>query len=189
MKAVLFLFILGILLTPVAFCQEPVFVDSLGNPVAEPARMKPGLHYSVGSSFSYIPRYGSVTGLNASAFFAYPLTPGFTLEGGLVAGRYYPTLKNFNSESGTAPSFNTLSMYGSARYQVNRRLSVYGTGMKQLAGAIPLYNLPSGSFSFGSTLDFGNFSFGAEIRMTDRNYYYNSTPIGGNRFFFPSNPW
>jgi hypothetical protein len=171
------------------FSQEIYSSDSLylNNPVLIIKR--PQLHYSVGSSFTFIPRYGSITGFNASTYLSYPLTPKLSVEGGFIAGHFYPSLKNSLGESGFNNSFCTFSVYGSASYQLNKRLTVYGTGIKQLAGLMPLYNMPTSSFSIGSTLNFGTFSIGAEIQMSDWNNYYSPSPFGENNSLFPSNPW
>ena len=172
-----------------AFAQQEEFKDSLNLPGSIQVRSKPQLHYSIGSSFTYIPRYGSVTGLTLSPYYSYPVSSKFSIEAGLMAGRFYPIMKNAFPESGINNPFNSVSVFGSARYQLNQRLSVYGTGTRQIIGSHPLYNFPTSSFSVGSTLDFGNFSIGAEIRMSDQNYYNSAYPFGGNRGYFPSYPW
>jgi hypothetical protein len=180
--------ILSFLITSQAYSQEITSVDSLQNLNSSPSRFKPQFHYSVGSSFTYIPRYGSVTGLTFSPYLSYLVSPKVSIEAGIIAGRYYSSLKNILPEPGIKNSFNALSVYGSARYQLNERLSVYGIGQKQFFGSMPLYTNPTTSFTFGSTLTFGNFSVGAAIRMSDwsNNAY---SPFGGSHSYFPSNPW
>jgi len=54
---------------------------------------------------------------------------------------------------------------------------------------MPLYYLPRSSYSFGSTLNFGSFSIGAEIRVSDMNNYFSPFPAAGNRGYFPSQAW
>jgi hypothetical protein len=171
------------------FSQELDTTEIPGSFNSQIVRLKPRMHYSIGSSFTYIPRYGSVTGLTLSPIYIYPVSSKFSLEAGLIAGRYFPFMKNSSPETGINNPFNSVAVFGSARYQLNQRLSVYGTGTRQIIGTHPLFNLPTSSFSVGSTLDFGNFSIGAEIRMSDRNYYYSPDPFGGNSRYFPSFPW
>lgn len=185
----IFIIFLSSLVSLSAFCQQTESADSLEIFNSIHIKTKPRLHYSAGSSFTYILRYGSISGLNISSFLSYPVSPKISVEAGLIAGRYYSTLKNIFPESGINNSFNTLSVYGSASYQLNQRLTFYGTGIRQLAGSLPLYNLPAGSLTFGSTLTFGNFSVGAAIQMSDWNNYYSSSPFGGNHNYFPSYPW
>ncbi len=185
----LILFPLNFLFSHNNFAQEHVFADSLIKLNTIRLDSKPQIHYSLGSSFTYIPRYGSITGLTVSPYYRHPVSPKFSVEAGLIAGRYFPMMKNSSPESGINSPFNSLSVYGSAIYQLNQRLSIYGIGMKQLNAANPLYIMPSGSFSVGSTLNFGNFTIGAEIRVTDNSYYNSTNPFGGNRDFFPAYPW
>jgi hypothetical protein len=184
-----YVLILNILFTSEAFTQEYVVQDSLQNLSISHFKVRPEMHYSIGSSFMYIPHYGSVSGLNASAFYTYPLTPKLTVEGGFLAGRYYSALKAFNPENKVYNAFNNLSVYGTAAYQLSQRLTVYGTGIKQLSGFMPMYNMPSGSFTVGSTLNFGNFSVGASIQMSKWNNYNSLSPFGGNHGYFPTVPW
>jgi hypothetical protein len=183
------IFFLSFLVPRKAFTQEIVTPDSIQVFSSARARIKPQFHYNIGSSFTFIPRYGSVTSLFISPYLSYPLSPKISVEAGLFAGRYYSTLKNISPESGSNNSFNALSIYGSARYQLNERLSVYGTGIKHLAGSTPFCNIPSSSLTIGSTLNFGNFSIGAAIQMSDWNNYYSPYRYGGNPDYFSSFPW
>jgi len=188
----LFFFIimfLSFLYTRDAFAQGVEAQDSIDEQSNMQAKTGPQVHYSIGSSFLHIPKHGSITGLTASSFLLFPVTHKLSVEGGIIAGRYFPVLKNFTPELQANNSYNTLSLYGSANYQVNRHLSFYGTGIKQLGVPIPLYNQPSGSYSFGSNLNFGNFTIGAEIRMTDWDDNYFPSPFDSNMRNFSSYPW
>lgn len=182
--------VLFFLILPIrAFSQYAESVDSSETTDFFELRQKTEFHYTVGSSFTYLPRYGSITGLTVSPFLRYPVTPKFSVEAGLIAGRFYPRMKNSLQESGINNSFNSLAVFGSANYQLNKRLSIYGTGIRQLAGAMPLYNLPTSSFSFGSSLNFGNFTVGAEIRVSDWSNPYTDSPFGRDFSNLSSYPW
>jgi hypothetical protein len=183
------LIILGLLFSMSAYSQEFSVSDSLNSFPVPSSKIKNNIHYSIGSNFMFIPRYGTISGLNASAFYSIPVSSRLTVEAGLLAGRYYSAFKNVNPENKVYNTFNTLSVYGTASYQLSQRLTVYGTGIKQLAGQMPLYNMPSGSFIVGSTLNFGNFSLGASIQMSDRNRYYSPFHYGGNPDYFSAFPW
>jgi hypothetical protein len=189
MKCVLFTLIFCFILPLQIFSQEIGSADSLENFIYPVIKRTPRINYSVGSNYTFIPRYGSITGFNASTFVSYPVTSKMSVQGGLIAGMYYPVMKNSFTESGINNSCNTLSLFGSASYQLNKRLTVYGTGIRQLAGSVSMYNMPTNSFSIGSTLNFGTFSIGAEIQMSDWNNYYSPSPFGGINSPFSSYPW
>jgi len=173
-------FLLLLLLTPLkAFNQLYLPADSISLLDSPVIKAKPVLHYSIGSTFTYIPGHGSVTGLTISPFYSFPLNPKVSVEAGIIAGRYFSNLNNTFQELRYGSSFNSLSVFGSATYHLNKRLSLYGTGIKQLAGSMPMYNLSGNRFSVGSTLDFGNFRIGAEISVSDRYNYYSPFPFGG----------
>ncbi len=149
---------------------------------------KPKLHYSVNSNFLYIPGFGSISGISFSPHLRFPVTPKLSVEGGIVVGRYIPVIRNFSSEAGSNLAFNDLSIYGSANYQLNKRLSIYGSGVRQLSGNNPFYNQNFNRITFGSTLNFGNFSIGAAIQMTDWNNNFTPYPYRGEQNFFPGFP-
>ncbi|MCB8994820.1 MAG: hypothetical protein H6538_04350 [Bacteroidales bacterium] len=161
------------------------FSDSLGMHQASGVQ----LHYSLGSSFSYIPKFGSLTGISFSPYISYPLGPKISVQGGFILGRYNSFPKNFGNETLINNSFNAISVYGSARYQLNERLSFYGSGIKQLSGSPVMFNQPLSSFRLGSELNFGNFSLGAEIQMSKWNEFYSPFPFSGEQELFPVNPW
>jgi len=178
------------LIPGIAFTQVGQFH---GNPeVLNPALKKKSLqlHYNLGSSFTFIPRFGSVTGFYVSPYIRYPVSPKLSVDAGLVAGQFYTEGKFFNPENVKNNSFSALSVYGSASYRLNQRLTLYGAGIKQLPGTFPLYHLPANSFTLGSTLDFGSFSIGAEVQMTKwNNNFYSPYPFRGSQLYFPSYPW
>jgi len=168
------------------FSQMEESNDSLINSNL-PIKKTPILNYSIGSQFTYIPGVGNISGMNVSAFYKQQVNPRFYVLGGLIASRNYLSLKNQFENLPSKSSFNDLSVYGSAVYKLNQRLSVYGTGTRQLLNSTPYFELPKNTFSFGSNIDFGNFSIGAEIRFND--YSNSSSPFGGNNGYFPTQSW
>jgi len=189
MKVILYAVILSIFFTYDSFSQSNEPFDSLNLYTNLKLIKKPELHYSVGSNLTFIPRYGSVTGVNVSTFLTYPLNPKLAVSGGLIAGRYFSTIKSGLLETPSINAFNSLSVFGTAVYKVNQKFSIYGTGIKTLSNDVFLYNLPKNSYSFGSTIDFGNFSFGAEIRVSDQNQFYSPSLFRNNQTDFPFQSW
>jgi hypothetical protein len=81
-------------------------------------------------------------------------------------------------------AFNELSVYGSASYQVNPQLTLYGSGIKQLAGTSPF--LPKSSYSVGSTYNFGSFSIGVALKVSKWDNSFSPFPINDfPRFYSP----
>jgi len=142
------------------------------------------LHYSVGSTFMFVPHLGSVTGFTLSPSLSVPISPKLSVDGGIIAGRFYSALSNFNPESSATGAFNELSVYGSASYHINSQLTVYGTGIKQLTGTSSLYLLPKSSYSIGSTYNFGNFSIGVTLQMSKYNDILRPMPFNSSRGFY-----
>src|SRR5450759_3948543 len=100
------------------------------------------------------------TGFTLSPFLSIPLSPKLSVDGGIIAGLFYPALWNFNPEGAINGAFNELSVFGSASYHINSQLTVYGAAMKQLTGTSSFYFLPKSSYAIGSTYKFGNSSIG-----------------------------
>jgi hypothetical protein len=150
--------------------------DSLAVYNSQNGILKPQLHYSIGSTFLFVPHLGSVSGVNFSPVLSIPLSPKLTFDGGIMAGRYYSSLGNI-PEGGINRQFNEISVFGSASYRVNSQLTLYGTGIKQVAGSSPFY-LPQSSYTIGSDYKFGSFSIGVSMQMSK---------WGDNRSPFPFN--
>ncbi|MGD0755275.1 MAG: hypothetical protein ABR927_09460 [Bacteroidales bacterium] len=142
------------------------------------------LHYSVGSTFIIVPHLGTVTGFTLSPFLSVPLSPKLSVDGGIIAGRFYSALWNFNSEGEINGAFNELSVYGSASYHINSQLTVYGTGIKQLTSTSSLYFLPKSSYAIGSAYNFGNFSLGVTLQMSKWNDIHSPLPFNGSQGFY-----
>ena len=148
--------------------------------------LKPRLNYLLGSTFTAVPHLGSVTGFTLSPFLSIPLSPKLSVDGGIIAGRFYSTLRNFNPEGAMYGAFNELSVYGSASYHINSQLTVYGSGIKQLTGTNPYSFLPKSSYAIGSTYNFGNFAIGITVQMSKWNDILSPSPFNGSQgFYFP----
>ena len=167
-----------------AFSQQINFRDSLAEYNSQKVNLKPSLHYSVGSTFMIVPHLGSVTGFTLSPFLSIPLSPKLSVDGGIIAGRFYSASGNFNPEGAINGAFNELSVYGSASYHINSQLTVYGTGIKQLTGSSPFYFLPKSSYAIGSNYNFGNFSIGVTLQMSKWNDILSPFPFNGSQGFY-----
>jgi hypothetical protein len=164
-----------------AFSQQINYRDSLN---FQKVSLKPTLHYSVGSTFLIVPHLGTVTGFTLSPFLSIPLSPKLSVDGGIIAGRYYSALGNFNPEGAINGAFNELSVYGSASYHINSQLTVYGTGIKQLTGTSPFNTLPKSCYAIGSTFNFGNFSIGVTLQRSKWNNIFSPLPFNGSQGFY-----
>ena len=167
-----------------AFSQQINFRDSLADYSSQKVNLKPRLNYSVGSTILVIPRSGTVTGFTLSPFLSMPLSPKLSVEGGIIAGRYYPSFRDLNTEGELNGAFNALSVYGSASYHVSSQLTLYGSGIKQLAGASPFYSLPKSSYTIGSSYNFGSFSIGLSLQMSKWNNNLSPAPFNGTQGFY-----
>jgi hypothetical protein len=167
-----------------AFSQQISYRDSLAEYNSQKLNLKPRLNYSVGSTFIIVPHLGTVTGFTISSFLSVPLSPKLSVDGGIIAGRFYSVLGNSNPEDAINGTFNELSVYGSASYHINSQLTVYGTGMKQLTTTSPFNFLPKSSYAIGSTYNFGNFSLGVTLQMSKWNDNLSPLPFNGSQGFF-----
>jgi hypothetical protein len=167
-----------------AFSQQINYGDSITEHNSGKVNLKPRLHYFAGSTFIVVPHLGSVSGFTLSPFLSIPLSPKLSVDGGIIAGRYYSALWNFNPEGVINGAFNELSVYGSASYHINSQLTVYGTGIKQLTRTSPFYFLPKSSYAIGSTYNFGNFSVGVAFQMSKWNDNLSPLPFNGSQGFY-----
>jgi hypothetical protein len=169
-----------------AFSQQINYRDDLADYNSQKVNLKPRLNYSVGSTFLIAPHLGTVTGFTLSPFLSVPLSPKLSVDGGIIAGRYYSAFRNFSPEDAINGAFNELSVFGSASYHISSQLTLYGTGIKQLTGSTPFNFLPKSSYSIGSTYNFGNFSIGVTLQMSDGNYIRSPLPFNStHRFYSP----
>jgi hypothetical protein len=167
-----------------AYTQQINYQDSLNNDNSQKVNVKPRIVYSVGSTFMVVPHLGSVTGFTLSPSLSIPLSPKFSVNGGIIAGRYYSALWNSKTEVVTYGSFNELSVYGSASYHINSQLTLYGMGIKRLTDTSPLYSLPKNSYTIGSVYNFGSFSIGVALQMSKWNNNVSPLPFNGSRGFY-----
>jgi hypothetical protein len=167
-----------------AFSQQINYSDSLAESNSQKVKLKPKLYYSVGSTFMIVPHLVTVTGFTLSPFLSIPLSPKLSVDGGIIAGRFYSALLNFNPEGAINGTFNELSVYGSASYHINSQLTVYGTGIKQLTGTTPYSFLPKSRYAIGSTYNFGNFSIGVTLQMSKWNDILSPSPFNGSQGFY-----
>jgi hypothetical protein len=167
-----------------AFPQQVNYGDSLSGYKSPAVNLKPGLHYSIGSTFSVVPHMGSATGFTVSPYLSVPLSPRLSVDGGIIAGRFYSTLLNMTTESAMHGAFNGLSIFGSASWHFNSQLTLYGAGIKQLAGTSPFNSLPKSSYTIGSNYNFGVFSIGVAVQVSKWDNNLSPFPINGSQGFY-----
>lgn len=165
-----------------AFSQQINFRDSIPK-YNQKANYKPELHYSLGSSFMFVPRLGSFTSVTLSPSLSIPISPKLSVDGGIIAGRFYSPLSNYNREGTINGAFNELYIFGSATYHVNSQLTIYGAGIKQLTSS-PFNFLPKSSYSIGSSYKFGNSSIGLTLQVSKWNDILGPLPFNGSQGFY-----
>jgi hypothetical protein len=175
--------ILVSLFTFQAFSQQINNYDSLAIYNSRKGILKPQIHYSLASTFMIIPHLGSVAGVTISPFLSIPLSPKLTVDGGIIAGRY-SSFGNFNHEGGIGGEFNQLSVFGSASYNINSQLTLYGSGIRQITGTSPFYLMPKSSYSIGSSYKFGSFSVGVTLLMSKWNDNFSPFPFNDSQGFY-----
>ena len=166
------------------FSQQTNISNSLTEDNSDVLILKPRLNYTAGSTFMVVPHLGTVTGFTLSPSISVPLSPKLSVNGGIIAGRLYSDLLISSREGGMYGAFNELSVYGSASYHVNSQLTLYGAGFQRLAGTSPFYSLPKSSYSIGSTYNFGSFSIGVTLQMSEWDDIYSPFPINGAQGFY-----
>jgi hypothetical protein len=167
-----------------AFSQQMNIGSSLPEVNSAKDILKPGLNYTIGSNYMFVPRMGSVYSVTLSPSFSVPLSPKLSVDGGIIAGYYYSALLKSQNEDLAYGAFTGLSVYGSASYHINPQLTLYGSAIKQLAGTSPYNVLPKSSYSIGSSYDFGNFKIGVSIQTSKWDNMYDSQfPINGTQGF------
>jgi hypothetical protein len=167
-----------------AFSQQINYRDSIAEYNSGKVNLKPRLNYTVESTFTIVPHLGTVTGFTLSPFLSIPLSPKWSVDGGIIAGRYYYALRNLNPEGMINGAYGDLSVYGSASYHVNSQLTVYGTAIKHITGTSPFSLLPKSSYTIGSTYKFGNFSIGVAVQTSTWNDILTPMPFNGTPGFY-----
>ncbi|HKK43249.1 MAG TPA: hypothetical protein VJ963_12620 [Bacteroidales bacterium] len=176
--------VLILLVSVPAISQQISYKDSLAENNTLKENPKPGINYSVGSSFMYIPHYGSVTGLVISPSISVPLSSKWSVSGGIIAERYYSTFGYHSSEGLTCRTFNNITLYGSASYHVSPKLTLYGIGTKRLTNNSPFYPMPKSSYAIGSRYNFGDFSIGLTLHVSKWNDTFSPVPFNSSRGFY-----
>ncbi len=170
-------------------------VDMTSQPTQSvPAWLNRGWNISLGSSYTYSPQFGSLTGFTVSPVYTMPLTSRLSIYGGVIFSKYYSPVGAFFSEPGVQNQSGMISLTGSASYKLNDHILVYGSGVKHF-GSMPLpsylspYN--SDSFTIGSMFKVGDhFSLGASFKYSNEPYnnlypYNSNTPFFGQFPFIP----
>jgi hypothetical protein len=178
------IFVLILIFSNQGFSQQNNYRDTLTEDISQKVIFKPSLHYSFGSSVMVVPHLGTVTGFTFSPFLSVPLSSRLSVNGGIIAGRYYSSFWNSNPEEAMYRSFNELSVYGSASYQISPQLTLYGAGIKSLTETSPFYSIPKSSYTIGSTYNFGSFSIGVAFQMSNYNYSSAPWPINASQGFY-----
>ncbi len=183
-KCKIFLFIvLTSLFSNQAFSQQVSYRDSIPGYTPK-ANFKPELHYSIGNTFLFVPRLGSLSGITLSSSLSIPISPKWSVDGGIIAGRFYSTLSNYNRENAINGAFNELSLFGSASYHINSHLTLYGIAIKQLTGTSPFNFLPKSSYAIGSTYKIGNSSIGVSVQISKWNNTLSPLPFNDSQGFY-----
>jgi len=172
------------LLSGQAFSQGISYLDTLALNNSHQLKLKPKMVYSIGSTFMFIPQYGSVTGFTISPSLSVPVSPHLSFNAGIIAGRFFSDLQKPTLEGSMYGAFNEIFVFGSANYHINSQLTLYGAGIKQLTATSPFNTLPNSSYTIGSTYKFGSFSIGVAAQMSQWNNNFNFLPINGRQGFY-----
>jgi hypothetical protein len=183
-KCKIFLFIVLIpLFSSQSFSQQVSYRDSIPGYTPK-ATFKPELHNSIGNTFLFVPRLGTLSGITFSSSLSIPISPKWSVDGGIIAGRFYSTLSDYNRESAINGAFNELSLFGSASYHINSHLTLYGMAIKQLTGTSPFNFLPKSSYAVGSTYKLGNSSIGVSVQISKWNNTLSPLPFNDSPGFY-----
>lgn len=195
MKKIFNIFILVFFTSVLIFSQESekvsVYAQFIDSSKIENSNKPLHYHTNIGNSFFYSKAFGSGTEFYAAPELSYGLALRLSLHGGVLFS--YTSffglpndLENGDSKMIPIPG---MALYGIANYQLNEKLSFFGTGIRHMSTFYPIdnngVNIPAHySFSFGSNYKIGNnITIGASIHVNDRTPYYSpySSPgIGGH---------
>lgn len=142
----------------------------------------PEWHINVGSSFSYSPLFGSISGFSVTPALSMPLTSRISLTGGAMINQFGNGF--MNRDLPNASTSGMVSVFGTASYQVNDKLLLFGSAIKHLGGHLPNAMLPfspafTDQFILGSELKLGDhLTVGAAFRVNsvNTNGYYGLNP-------------
>ena len=171
--------------------QEGNSAKELSAEVKESSAEKEGnsgsWNLSVGTSFSYSRGFGSGMMYYAAPMYTIPLNNRWALHGGMIASHSVGLNNTFTGETLLPNSFSSMALFVAASYQMNDRLILHGTGVKQLvvAPTSPFTPYPMDNLSLGATYKLGtNFTIGASIHMNNGGGYY-SSPYNRTSFQSP----
>ena len=190
-------FLLGILSTASIAAQDGVDqiwsqIDSIKHNTATieaPARdSTPGpwaFNTMVGTSFGYVPLFGSAMNMFAVPRASYKANERLSFHGGLIVSQTLPVSMHSSEDPLIPAGMSNISAFASASYRLTENLTLHGTGIKSMAN-LPLDENRSAldyhDLSIGATYDFGNFSIGASFHRSDNSFY--RSPFGyGNSFY------
>jgi hypothetical protein len=158
--------------------------DASLNTSLEGKKLPGQFNVSLGTNFSYMKGFGSGMAFFAAPTYTLPLNNKWSLHGGLIATQYQSFNGTMPQESFYPNSFSSFSVFVAASYQMNDRLVLHGTGVKQLISApvSPFTPYPMDNLSLGATYKLGdNISIGASIHLNQGQGYY-SSPMNGYMF-------
>jgi hypothetical protein len=187
MKLGKYIYLVLLFIPAILFAQED---EKISSPEKDKL-YKPQYHFNLGSSYSYFPSLGGGMNMFASPSVSVPLSKRIFVEGGIIASTsILPGFSPFEINQ-SVKNFNSLAIYGSTLYQVTPKLTIYGTGIKQLMNTklpFPNSSMNPNSFSIGSYLRLGNnITIGASINMSD-NYNFDS-PFRSGSYFMNNSPF
>lgn len=170
---------------PVARIWEEIDSNSGREIPAEQQRFNPwSFSTSVGTSYTYFPRFGSVMNMYTAPQLNYAATDRLAFHAGVMVGRTMPVTGIINEESPLNAGMTNMSTYVAASYRLTENLVVHGSGTRSLA-LVPvngeLQSIQFNDLSIGATYNFGNFSIGATIHRSDAPFYsapFSSSPFG-----------
>jgi len=134
------------------------------------------LGMNAGTGYSIAGGYGSGMNFYAAPVLSVPLANRLTLHAGIVASTFYPVSGHFQNEEGFPGMHSSLALFTAASYRMNERLTLHGSGIKQLVKAplnSPFSSYPVDNLSLGATFRLGNnLTIGASVNINNRNSYY-----------------
>jgi hypothetical protein len=144
------------------------------------------LGLSVGTAYSFSKGVGSGMMFYAAPTYTLPLNNRWSLHTGFIA-RHHQGLNPVYGEFYSPLQYSSLAFFAAASYQMNERLVLHGTGVKQLVSApiTPLTAYPMDHISLGATYKLGNnITIGATLQLNNGHGIY-SNPYQGYGFAPP----
>jgi len=151
--------------------------------------LKPKYKFSAGSNFIYVPSLRSGINIYAVPSISFALTQRLSAEAGIIATTSVMP-GNFPYEINAAKrNYGNLAVFGSTIYQATPKLTIYGTGIKQLIDKPSYFPFPPtqpNSFTLGTSFKLSKgLTIGASFQISE-GYYTNSFLPGRERKVFYS---